>query len=151
MNQHAGIFKLKSKTPSLIGRPKFISILRLILPFAFLRLGSFVQVDVAYMFHETEPSHANLSRVVDCFRGEIHHSRDAGPPGQPQREVRRPLAQSGPPAAPEFFTRPRHTQFCVHLYPPNHKRTNEVTTHRSEVRFLCSCRSCQPPDTSQER
>ena len=49
---------------------------------------------------EIEASHANLSRVADCFTGEIQHSRETGPPEQPQHEVRRCLAQSRPSAAP---------------------------------------------------
>ena len=44
-----------------------------------------------------EAIHANLGRAVGCFTGdEIRHSRETGPPKQPQREVRRPLAQSRP-------------------------------------------------------
>ena len=31
--------------------------------------------------HETEANRANLCLVVDCFRGEIHQSREARPPG----------------------------------------------------------------------
>ena len=58
---------------------------------------------------ETEASHANLSRVVDCFTGDIHHSRETGPPEKPQREVRRPLAQSRSSAAPHKNTRPPQT------------------------------------------
>ena len=48
---------------------------------------------------ETKASHANLSRAVDCFTGDIHHSRETGPPEQPQREVRWPQTQSRPFAA----------------------------------------------------
>ena len=55
---------------------------------------------------ETEESHANSSRVVDCFIGEIHHSRETGPPEQRHREVRRALPQSKPSAAPQKITRP---------------------------------------------
>ena len=50
--------------------------------------------------HETEANRANLCLFVDCFRGEIHQSREARPPEQPQPEARRPLAQSRPPTAP---------------------------------------------------
>ena len=53
------------------------------------------------MFHDTEVNHANLCLVVDCFTGEIHQSREAGPPERPQPEARRPLAQSRPPTAPK--------------------------------------------------
>ena len=77
---------------------------------------------------ETEASHAgNLSRVVDCFTGEIHHSRETGPPEQPQREIRRPLAQSRPSAVPQKNTRPSQTQFFIPLCLANHPSTDQVT------------------------
>ena len=50
---------------------------------------------------ETEENRANLCLVVDCFRGQIHQSREAGPPERPQPEARRPLAQSRPPTTPQ--------------------------------------------------
>ena len=75
----------------------------------------------------TEASHTNLSRVVD-FTGEIYHSRETGPPEQPQREVRRYLAQSRPSAAPKKITRPSQTQFFIHLCLVNHTSTDQVTT-----------------------
>ena len=51
--------------------------------------------------HETEANHATLRLVVDCSRGEIHQSREAGPPERPQPKARRPLAQSRPSTAPQ--------------------------------------------------
>ena len=51
--------------------------------------------------HETEANHANKCLVVDCFRGEIQQSREAGPLERQQPEARRPLAQSRPPTAPQ--------------------------------------------------
>ena len=78
--------------------------------------------------HETEANHANLCLVVDCFRGEIHRSREAGPPERPQREARRPLAQSRPPTAPQKNSRPSQTQFFIPLCLPNHTSTDQVTT-----------------------
>ena len=72
---------------------------------------------------EPEASHANLSCVVDCLTAEIHHSRETGPPEQPQHEVRRPLAQSRPSAVPQNFTRPSQTQFFIPL-----TGTDQVTT-----------------------
>ena len=81
---------------------------------------------------ETEASHTNLSRVVHCVRGEIHHPREAGPPTPPQREARRPLAQSRPPAAPQKNTRPSQTQFFVLFRVPNHTSTDQVETSRSD-------------------
>ena len=67
------------------------------------RNGEFVQLDVACSMKPMKQGHENFSRVVDCFRGEIHHSRESGPPEQAQREVRRPLliAQSRSPAVPQ--------------------------------------------------
>ena len=56
-----------------------------------IRFGEFVQLDVA-CFLETEASHANLSRVADCFTDEIHHFRERGPREQPQ--ARGPTAPS---------------------------------------------------------
>ena len=78
--------------------------------------------------HETEANRANLSLVVDCFRGEIHQSREAGPPERPQPEARRPLAQSRPPTAPQKKSGPSQTQFFTPLYLPNHTSTDQVTT-----------------------
>ena len=77
---------------------------------------------------ETEASHANSSRVVHCFIGEIHHSREIGPPEQPQREFRRPLAQTRPSAAPQKITRPSHTQLFIPLCLAHHTSTDQVTT-----------------------
>ena len=77
---------------------------------------------------EIEASHANLSRVVDCFTGGIHHSRETRPPGQPQREFRRPRAQSRPSAAPPKITKPSQTQFFIPLCLANHTSTDQVTT-----------------------
>ena len=74
----------------------------------------------------TEASHANLSRVVDCFTGEIRHSRETGPPEQAQREVRRPLPQSRQSAAPQKITRPSQTQFFIPLCLANHRSTDQV-------------------------
>jgi hypothetical protein len=80
------------------------------------------------VFHETEANHANLCLVVDCFRGEIHQSREAGAPEWPQPEARRPLAQSRPPTAPQKKSRPSQTQFFISLCLPNHTSTDQVTT-----------------------
>ena len=110
---------------------------------------------------KTEASHANLSRVIGCFTGEIHHSRQRGSPEQPQREVRRPLAQSRSPAAPQKCTRPSHTQIFIPLCHVNHTSTDHVTTSlRSSIAVspsLLPSWGCgavglrQPPKTSQER
>ena len=96
----------------------------LLLLFVLLKLGS----SSTWHVPETQTRHANLSRVVDCFTGEIHHSRETGPPEQPQREVRRPLAQSRLSAAPQNFTRPSKPQFCIPLCLANHTSTDQVTT-----------------------
>ena len=80
------------------------------------------------MFHETEANHANLCLVVDCFRGEIHQSRESEPPERPQREARRPLAQRRPPTGPKKNEGRRKPGFSSLLLFPNHTSTNQVTT-----------------------
>ena len=83
------------------------------------------------MFHETAASHAHLGHVVDCFRGEMRHSRKAKRPSeQSQRGVRRPLGQSRAPAAPRKNTRLSQTQFLISFCLPNHtiNSTDQVTT-----------------------
>ena len=79
---------------------------------------------------ETEASPANLSRVVDCFIGEIHHSRGTGSPEQPQREVRRPLAQSRPSAAPRKSYKAVANPIFHPFLPrkPHYSSTDQVTT-----------------------
>ena len=67
-------------------------LLGLVLLFVLLNLGS--SSDSTWHVPGTEGSHANVSRVVDCFTGETHHSRETGPPNQPQPEVRGPTAPS---------------------------------------------------------
>ena len=79
------------------------------------------------VFHETGSNHANFCRIGDCFRGEIHQSRGAGPPEWPQLEARRPLAQSRPPTAPQKKSRPSQTQCFMPLCLPDHT-SNQVTT-----------------------
>ena len=79
------------------------------------------------MFHEGEATHANLC-LVDCFRAEIHQSRDAGPPERPQRDARRPVALRKPPSVPQKNSRPSQTQFFIPLCLPNHTSTNQGTT-----------------------
>ena len=80
------------------------------------------------VFHETGSNHANFCRIGDCFRGEIHQSRGAGPPEWPQLEARRPLAQSRPPTAPQKKSRPSQTQFFIPPCLPNHTSTDQVMT-----------------------
>ena len=96
----------------------------------FVQFGEFVQLDVAYhVSHETDAKHANICLVVDCFRGEIHQSRETRPPKRPQPEARRPLAQSRPPTAPQKKLRPSQTQSVITLCLPNHTScTDPVTT-----------------------
>ena len=93
---------------------------------------------------ETEESHANLSRVVDCFTGEIHHSRETGPPEQPQREARRTLVQSRPSAAPQTNTRPSQTQFFIPLCLAN-RTLRGCASHprhpKSDILSGCACRN----------
>lgn len=52
-------------------------------------------------FHETEVCPANLnSVVVNWFRDEVHPFREVRSAEQPQRDIRSPLSQTRPPAAP---------------------------------------------------
>ena len=88
VNNQAGIFKGNSKIMEVFFR-LLCSISSFNLRVCPTRRG---------IFHETEANHANLCLVVNCFRGEIHQSREAGPPARPQHVARRPLAQRGPTA-----------------------------------------------------
>ena len=108
----------------------------LVLLFVLLKSGSLS--NSTWHVPETEASHANLSGVVDCFTGEIHHSRETGPLEQPQREIRRPLEESRPSAAPEKKTRPSQTLFFIPLCLANHTSTDQVTT------LLAVCPSLLP-------
>ena len=125
----------------------------LILLLVLFNLG--ILSNLTRLFHETEASHARLSRVVDCFRGEICHAREAGPPEQRQREGRRSLAHCRPSAAPQNITRPSRTQFLIPICLPNHTSTDQVTT--SLKRSIGVSPSLPPafcashPKTSQER
>ena len=91
------------------------------------------------MSHETEANHANICHVIDCFRGEIHQSRGAGPPERPQPEGRRPPAQNKPPTAPQKKSRPSQNQFLIPLCLPNQTSTDQVTTSlRSSIAVSAS-------------
>ena len=88
------------------------------------------------MFHETEANHANLCPVVDCFKSEIHQSRETGPPERPQREARCPLARSRPPTAPQKKVKAVQNPVFHPSMPP---KPYEL---RSEVRSLYPRRCC---------
>ena len=111
------------------------------------------------MFHETEANHANLCLVVHCFRGEIHQSREAGPPKRPQPEARRPLAQSRPPTAPKKTSRPSQTQLFTPSLPPKpHEHRPDDGFAQEFVRCIPVAAGCvvlgdgaSPPNRSQER
>ena len=51
--------------------------------------------------HVTEASHAILYGVVGCFRGEEPPLRELGQSEQPQGDLRMPLSQARPSAAPQ--------------------------------------------------
>ena len=93
----------------------------LILLFRVSQIGEFVQLDVACLWNRREPRER---RAVGYFTDKIHRSREAGSPEQPQREVRRPLAQGRPSAAPQKNTRPSQTQFFIPLDLANHTSTD---------------------------
>ena len=122
MNHQAGILTFdsnkKNETNSTINR----HLLGPFLLFVLFNWGSLS--NSTWHVPETEASHTNLSRVVDCSTGEIHHSRETGPPEQSQHEVQRPPAQSKPSAAPQKMTRPSQTQFFIPPRLANHMSTN---------------------------
>ena len=93
----------------------------------FVKFGEFVQLDVACPMKPKQTTQT-CAFVVDCFRREIHQSREAGPPERPQPEARRPLARSSPPTAPQKKSRSSQTQFFTPLCLPNHTSTDQVTT-----------------------
>ena len=93
----------------------------------FVQSWEFVQLDVACPMKPRRTTE-NLCLVVDCFRDEIHQSREAGPPERPQPETRRPLAQSRPPTAPKKKSRSSQTQFFIPVCLPNHTSTDQATT-----------------------
>ena len=80
------------------------------------------------MFHVTEAGHANMYSVVGCLRGEKPPLREVGPPEQSQRDLRRPLEEPRPYAAPNNKPRPSQTQYSIHLRIQNHTSTNHITT-----------------------
>ena len=84
-------------------------------------------------FHETDPNHANLCLVAHCFRGEIHPSREAGPPERPQREARPPQAQSRLPMTPKKKSRPSQTQLLIPLCLPNTSTDQVTNSLRSSI------------------
>ena len=71
-----------------------------------------------------------LCGVVGCFRDEKPPLREVEPPEPPEqsRDLRRPLPQPRPPAAPNNKPRPSQSQFCIPLCFPNHTSTYQVTT-----------------------
>ena len=70
----------------------------------------------------------NLSRVVDFFTSEIHHSRETGTLEQPQREVRRPLLIGQGRWRLRNFTRAVVNPVFIPLCLANHTSTDQVTT-----------------------
>ena len=67
------------------------------------------------MFYVTEAGHATWCNIVGRLRGEKPPLREVGPPQQPQRGLRRSLAQRRPPAKLRKQSRPPQTQFFVAL------------------------------------
>ena len=66
--------------------------------------------------------------IVDCFRGEIHQSGEAGPPERPQSKARRPLARRKIAHGGSKNIRPSQTHIFIPHRLPNHTRTDQVTT-----------------------
>ena len=115
MNNQAGIFDRNSnasKSTQIFICELFVRFFRSIWGVCPTRRG---------VSHETEANHANLCLVVDRFRGETQQHREAGPTERPQREARRPLAQSRPPTAPKKNQGRRKPSFHPSLPPKPHE------------------------------
>ena len=76
--------------------------------------------------HESEANHKNICLVVDYFRGEIHQSREAGPPERPQSRL---------PTAPQKIQGCRKPSFSS-LFASQTTRAPTRWRLRSEVRSL---------------
>lgn len=87
--------------------------------------------------HGTEPSQTNLSRGVERFRDGVTNLRQKGPAEPSQREVRRTLAQSRPPAAPRRSEKAAQTQFVVRRFLPDHTVTDSLMTSLRGSIALC--------------
>ena len=86
---------------------------------------------------EFEATHAHSSRIVDCFRGEIHHSREAGPPEPPQRDARRPPSKTiDHPRRLKIITRPPQNPIFHPSMPRKPHEHRPGPRLRSEVRSL---------------
>ena len=155
LNHKSSIFTFDSNKTKKTNSAR--SILGLLSLFVLFNLGSLS--NSTWHVPATEASRANLC-VVDCFTGEIHQSREAGPPQQPQREVRRPLAQSRPSVAPQKIK----LAVANPVFPPSlprnpheHRRSHEFAQgfdHHIYPRRCCLRGTSglrQQPKTSQER
>ena len=80
------------------------------------------------MYHVTEAGHTNWCHVVGWLRGERPPLREVGPPEQPQRGLRRSLAQRRPPATLRKQSRPPQTPFFVALHLESNTTNYHITT-----------------------
>ena len=80
------------------------------------------------MFCLTEAGHANWYHVVGGLRGEKPPLREVGPSEQPQRGLRRPLAQPRPPATLRKQSRPPQSQFFFALHLESYTTNYHITT-----------------------
>ena len=94
-------------------------------------------------FHVTGAGRANLCGVVGCFRGEKPPLPEVGPPEQSQRDLRRPLAQSRPNAAPQKKLSPSQPSFPSLFASQTTRRAPTTSRLRSKVRSLYPRRCCQ--------
>ena len=80
------------------------------------------------LFCVTAAGHANWCHVVRRLRGEKSPLREVGPPEQPQRGLRRSVAQRRPPVTLRKQPRPPPTQFFVALHLGSYTTNYHMTT-----------------------
>ena len=69
-----------------------------------------------------------MCRVVSCFRGDKPPLRKAGPPEQPQHDLRRQHSLHRTPAVHEKTSGPRQTQFFVAMHLQRHASNHHIAT-----------------------
>ena len=123
----------------------------------FVKFGEFVQLDVACPMKPKQTTQT-CAFVVDCFRREIHQSREAGPPERPQPEARRSLAQSKPPTAPQKIETLVNPLFhpSLPLKPHEHRPGDDFAQKFDRRIHVAAGRvvlwgGASPPKRSQER
>lgn len=78
--------------------------------------------------HATDVVHATLCGAAGYFKGEKRPLLEVAPPEQSQHNLRSPLAQPRPSAAPKNKPRPPPTQVFVAVHPGRPARNNYSST-----------------------